>query len=253
MSHRTLVQPYIIKYIPNPPLLLIDPPHFYGFDLDHTLVKPRTPNATFPRTADDWEYLQFTKGKLAIETLFSIIDSDPQAILVIFTNQGGVITVPSNSKSYHKFNARIQLILDDIKKHKGSSKLLSRLWIYSSTKKPASSRKSIPTGVKNGKVTKLTDFKGFNKTSDGSNKNKSQPVLLHPEDKFSQMRKPEIGLYTEFMQDFKQKTNVKVDKLCWQWYCGDAAGRKSDFSDSDKVFASKIGIPFRIPEEVFLK
>ena len=36
------------------------------------------------------------------------------------------------------------------------------------------------------------------------------------------------------------------------FYCGDAAGRKNDFSDSDKNFAKNIGIEFYIPEKIFM-
>jgi bifunctional polynucleotide phosphatase/kinase len=35
------------------------------------------------------------------------------------------------------------------------------------------------------------------------------------------------------------------------FFVGDAIGRKSDFSDSDKVFAENIGIPFYCPEQIF--
>lgn len=56
------------------------------------------------------------------------------------------------------------------------------------------------------------------------------------------------------------KTFVKDDKLNMKasFYCGDAAGRpkvgdrKKDFSDSDRKFAINVGIPFKVPEEIFL-
>jgi len=34
-------------------------------------------------------------------------------------------------------------------------------------------------------------------------------------------------------------------------YVGDAAGRKGDWSDCDKVFAEKLGVRFQVPEQVF--
>ena len=37
----------------------------------------------------------------------------------------------------------------------------------------------------------------------------------------------------------------------YTFYCGDAAGRIGDFSDSDKEFAKNAGIPFITPEEIF--
>jgi hypothetical protein len=36
-----------------------------------------------------------------------------------------------------------------------------------------------------------------------------------------------------------------------EYYCGDAAGRSGDFSDSDRVFAENAQIMFKVPEEVF--
>ncbi|CAL9737118.1 polynucleotide 3'-phosphatase [Monosporozyma servazzii] len=247
MSHQVVVNPYNIKYIPKATIRLSASPHIYGFDLDHTLIKPKTPNAIFAKTADDWKYIEFTKGKLTIEKVYKIIEEDPLAIIVIFTNQGGVLTVPSSSKSYYKFNMKIKHILENIKSHELGDELLKRLWIYSSTKKPASVKKSSGTSAKKGKVMKLTDLKGVNfSNSDGDSKR-----IVHPDDKFTEMRKPEIGMYSEFMQDISKKMDVLIDKKCWQWYCGDAAGRKSDFSDSDSAFADKIGIPFKLPEDVF--
>lgn len=37
------------------------------------------------------------------------------------------------------------------------------------------------------------------------------------------------------------------------FYCGDAAGRKGDFSDTDYKFALNIGLKFYLPENLFLK
>lgn len=44
----------------------------------------------------------------------------------------------------------------------------------------------------------------------------------------------------------------KVD-ICKSFYVGDAAGRKKDFSNSDKLFAENIGIDFLTPEEFINK
>lgn len=43
---------------------------------------------------------------------------------------------------------------------------------------------------------------------------------------------------------------IKFDKNL-SFFCGDAAGRSSDFSDSDKQFAINIGMKFNIPEDLF--
>jgi len=56
-------------------------------------------------------------------------------------------------------------------------------------------------------------------------------------------RKPGIGMY-----ELVQKVMGPVKK---SFYCGDAAGRKDDFSDSDKEFAQNCGIQFYEPEDIF--
>jgi len=43
----------------------------------------------------------------------------------------------------------------------------------------------------------------------------------------------------------------EIDKTL-SFFIGDALGRKTDFADSDKVFAENIGIPYVSPEQVFL-
>jgi len=44
--------------------------------------------------------------------------------------------------------------------------------------------------------------------------------------------------------------NNKINKDK-SFFIGDALGRKSDFSDSDKVFAENIGVPYYCPEQIF--
>ena len=46
-------------------------------------------------------------------------------------------------------------------------------------------------------------------------------------------------------------TDNEIDKTS-SFFIGDALGRKTDFADSDKVFAENIGIPYLSPEQVFL-
>ena len=55
-------------------------------------------------------------------------------------------------------------------------------------------------------------------------------------------RKPNIGMYNLFTELYNN--NIK-------YYCGDAAGRKKDFSASDLYFANNSGLEFKTPEEVF--
>ena len=56
--------------------------------------------------------------------------------------------------------------------------------------------------------------------------------------------KPNPTLFNLFIKSNK----IKKDK---SFFIGDAIGRTSDFSDSDKVFAENIGIPCYCPEQVF--
>lgn len=55
-------------------------------------------------------------------------------------------------------------------------------------------------------------------------------------------KKPCNQLFFDNIKSFDSKTS---------FYCGDAAGRESDWSDSDKKFAYNVGIRFIVPEDVF--
>ena len=68
------------------------------------------------------------------------------------------------------------------------------------------------------------------------------PVIVFMSTKDDQFRKPQTGMWDVFTQMIKIKT---------AFYCGDAAGRPQDFSDSDAMFAKNIGIEFLNPEDVF--
>jgi DNA 3'-phosphatase len=61
----------------------------------------------------------------------------------------------------------------------------------------------------------------------------------------NEYRKPDIGMW-EF---YTKNRNVDIEK---SFYVGDAAGRKNDFSDSDKKFAENIGISFHLPDDFFI-
>lgn len=61
----------------------------------------------------------------------------------------------------------------------------------------------------------------------------------------NEYRKPGIGMW-EF---YTKNRNVDIQK---SFYVGDAAGRKNDFSDSDKKFAENIGISFHLPDDFFI-
>jgi bifunctional polynucleotide phosphatase/kinase len=58
-------------------------------------------------------------------------------------------------------------------------------------------------------------------------------------------RKPCIGMWNK-VKEFIPNINMSLS-----FYCGDAAGRQQDFSDSDRVFAQNANIKFFTPEEIF--
>jgi bifunctional polynucleotide phosphatase/kinase len=75
------------------------------------------------------------------------------------------------------------------------------------------------------------------------------PLLLYMAVNDDKYRKPNTGMW-DYFNLYMNSKGVKVSKE-YSFYCGDAAGRVNDFSDSDKEFAKNIGIKFYIPEEVF--
>ncbi|CAR24209.1 polynucleotide 3'-phosphatase [Lachancea thermotolerans CBS 6340] len=236
LSHRTVVLPHMIKFLPKLPVAG-ELPRVYGFDLDHTLIKPKS-GGRFGRSADDWMFMSYalksdrssekdaSKVRRSADTLVDILSVDANAHVVVFSNQGGVITVPRDSKSCVKYMNKIETILKD----PSLEKVRDRIWLYASPKRPASlsNKKTKP-----GKITKAARTLPEKK-----------PVAdtTYP---FETMRKPNIGMYEEFKKDFPGEFE-------FVYYCGDAAGRASDFSDSDKMFAQNVGSEFRTPEEVFI-
>ena len=71
-----------------------------------------------------------------------------------------------------------------------------------------------------------------------------QVYLAPQKDKF---RKPSPAMWN-FMLHLHRKNKPTLD-LEGSFFVGDAAGRSSDFSDSDRMFAKNIGIQFYTPEE----
>ena len=253
MSHTCTVEPYVIKYTPKEPKNVHPDSNFYGFDLDHTIIRPKNPKAIFAKASDDWKPMVYGDEKESLTELIKIVTEDPTAQIVIFTNQGGVITLPRNSKSCQKFTGKIDLILRHIETLPHGDVLLPRLWLYSSTMKPAAlfprSSHRHKKVVKPTKTQSTLPLLARSKNAEG----KSELDLEEVKKKFDLMRKPKTGMVDELLKDLqKSDPSFELDGIKWKYYCGDAAGRKSDFSDSDKVFAEAMGIVFKVPEDVFI-
>lgn len=71
------------------------------------------------------------------------------------------------------------------------------------------------------------------------------PCILFMATGQDQYRKPNTGMWVEML-----KITGQVNSAA-SFYCGDAAGRPGDHSDSDLQFARALGLTFYIPEQVF--
>ena len=80
-------------------------------------------------------------------------------------------------------------------------------------------------------------------------------MLFMAATKDDEYRKPSIQSWSHFLSAHNKGKDVDKEK---SFYCGDAAGRpaegkrKKDFSDTDLKYALNLGLPFKLPEELFL-
>ncbi|AJS62893.1 Tpp1p [Saccharomyces cerevisiae YJM195] len=236
MSHKLTILPFLIKFTPKFPQSIDHDEHglnVYAFDLDHTIIKPKSPNISFSRSASDWQFISFNSKKSTLDYLCNIIDNDPTAVIVIFSNQGGVITVPRTSKSCTKYTNKILLFLKAIKNDERGETLSHRLWLYAAPKRPKT------FAANHSKITFASLGESYN----------NDPNI------FGKVRKPMTGMVEFFKRDLESAYRVSEQispiKLNWIYYCGDAAGRKKDFSDSDIKFAENLHVEFKYPEEIF--
>lgn len=79
-------------------------------------------------------------------------------------------------------------------------------------------------------------------------KDLSIPIKIYVSIENGFFRKPLTGLWGLYKM-LKNNTN---DSNTDDFYCGDAAGRKGDFSDTDFMFSQNIGVKFHTPEQLFL-
>ena len=255
-SHKRTILPYLIKYTPKDAYKRSPGKvNICAFDLDHTIIKPKDSTSRFSKSADDWKFMSFREGATTLDKLISIVTEDEDAQIVIFSNQGGVVSVPPTSKSCVKLTSKVESILKYIGTKESGDKLLGRLWFYFSTKKPASlfSRKNSRTKnsgtFKNGGKLTGNYFKEVPRPNTTTDLPSEKSINLSQQ--FDDMRKPNTGMYSEFIKDLTSLASIDEGSISWIYYCGDAAGRPSDFSDSDRVFAEKLDIPFKLPEDIF--
>ncbi|EPS35717.1 hypothetical protein H072_10858 [Dactylellina haptotyla CBS 200.50] len=76
------------------------------------------------------------------------------------------------------------------------------------------------------------------------------PLRVYAATESDQYRKPRTGMFERYLQDLGDDAPM-VD-LDNSMFVGDAAGRKGDFSSSDREFAEGMGVKFLTPEELFL-
>ncbi|ODV98127.1 hypothetical protein PACTADRAFT_31537 [Pachysolen tannophilus NRRL Y-2460] len=182
-----------------------------SFDLDGTIIKTKS-GSRFSRNFKDWKW--FNSNTLDILKNYQ----KNNYLIIIFTNQGGIIA-KKEQKSFINFITKLNDILS----------YLENVFIYVSPKRPNYDKKKI-----NHLISKQQDHDLY--------------------------RKPNTGMWDELIKYLKENYkiennnningNFEID-LENSFYCGDAAGRPQDFSDSDKVFAKNIGLPFYLPEEIF--
>ncbi|SSD59839.1 uncharacterized protein SCODWIG_01600 [Saccharomycodes ludwigii] len=266
--HILIISPYLIKFIPTiseekPKIATSAKIKYYGFDLDSTLIQPKS-KSRFGRHPTDWEFLkrdfaitndtisEAEKYKISakkITTLDKLLElnkvNDGNIAIVIFSNQGGVVAEPQNSKSCINLINKLTNVLKVI--NDADANLVSKIWIYCAPKMPASfkNKKNIGNGNcdSGNKILKKS-----NVNSKNNNQKDSATELF-----FASMRKPNIGMFESFCNDvLAREKDLNKSEMSLEYYCGDAAGRDCDFSDSDKKFSESLNVKFILPEE-FLK
>lgn len=137
-----------------------------AFDLDGTIAQTKS-SSKFARGPSDWVWFnERTKQKLVDLFIAGYL-------IVIFTNQGGVVASKSN-KSYMNFISRVNQIVQGLKSL--DSNIVDNLYVFASPKKPAKSQVSSPDS-------------------------------LH-----SLMRKPETGMWQEFKKRLPDTVFIDVRK-----------------------------------------
>lgn len=225
------------------------------FDLDGTLITTKS-GRKFPMGSSDWKWfndkviekLKSDIARVNVENSDIINKSSDSnnnskndklsksevqsqnTTIVIFTNQGSIVAPEANSttakdqrkvsKSFNNFQTKINAILASLR----NNGIFNDVFVYAAPKLPA----------------KLKNDPRYQDTES----------LENP---FVRNRKPNIGMWENLISEldkFSGEVRGTVD-IANSFYVGDAAGRKGDFSNSDRAFAKNVGIRFLTPEEYF--
>lgn len=178
-----------------------------AFDLDDTLISTKS-GSRFARGSSDWKW----KSDKVVPRLVSLISE--KYLVVIFTNQGGVISRKEN-KSFQNFTNKLNMVIASLTEAVDNSPHSNNAycWLFCAPKRPKA-------------------VKGH---------------VASDEESHLYFRKPQIGMW-EAMKAELDGIDVEMGK---SFYIGDAAGGKGDFSDSDKMFAENIGLQFYTPNQFF--
>lgn len=218
-SHNWIIEKAIISYLPK---VKIDTNEYLNksnkivlncFDLDGTIITTKSKGRKFAISPYDWQWL----NENILKKLEDIKRSKENGIVVIFTNQGSVITTSKSknqkSASLTNFQTKITDVIRSLE--------MPDLHLYGCPKASAIECRENPL------------------YADKNN-------LINP---FANNRKPNAGMWSQLLNYLNISSDlIDFDKSV---FVGDAAGRPGDFSDSDIRFAEKIGLKFYTPEEYF--
>ncbi|RCK66960.1 Bifunctional polynucleotide phosphatase/kinase [Candida viswanathii] len=203
-----VVGSHLIKSIPKEVSVTSDKVKVAAFDLDGTLIKTKS-GGKFARGADDWKWW----NDKVLDKLLELYEDGH--VIVVFTNQGGVVAVPKSTKSYISFTTKLDQVVEALR-----VKGIRDVFVYGSPKRP-------------------------------SGKKSRTLVNLSTEKLHAAMRKPQPGMWESFLEDLKSREITQDVDYENSFFIGDAAGRKNDFLDSDLQFAKNANLKFETPDDLF--
>ncbi|KAK9365479.1 polynucleotide kinase 3 phosphatase-domain-containing protein [Lipomyces kononenkoae] len=192
-----------------------------GFDLDGTLIVTKT-GYSFARDANDWKF-KFGESK-TLKKIKSWLDETAEChsdrILVIFSNQSGIVLSPNASTS-----KKAKKQVDETK---------TRLWQFKTKLAAIMKPLGLPCYI-----IAATAKDEFRKPQIG--------MWRLVKEAYERQLPP---LQESESEGLNEQIEVDLDPEN-SFFVGDAAGRKGDHSAVDKQFAKNLGIKFYTPEQFF--